>query len=131
MYQAQTLAARAAYTRHSVTTASPARLLIMLYERLVRDLVAAEQALGERDMSAAHEQLVHAQAIVLELRTSLDREKWDGAAGLSDLYTFLYDELVGANIGKDATRVASCREIVEPLRDAWREAALAAATAAS
>ena len=29
-------------------------------------------------------------------------------------------------IGKDADRVAACRTLVEPLRDAWREAAAAA-----
>jgi flagellar protein FliS len=126
MYNAQLGAARAQYTRESVTTASPARLLIMLYDRLVRDLVTAEAALTGGDIAKASSELVHAQQIVLELRTSLDLDAWDGAAGLADLYSFLHAELVTANLHKDATRVLACREIVEPLRDAWRQAALQA-----
>jgi flagellar protein FliS len=126
MYNAQLGAARAQYTREAVTTASPARLLIMLYDRLVRDLVTAETALSGGDIGKASSELVHAQQIVLELRTSLNLDAWDGAAGLADLYSFLHAELVTANLDKDAARVLACREIIEPLRDTWRQAALQA-----
>jgi flagellar protein FliS len=126
MYNAQLGAARAQYTREAVTTASPARLLIMLYDRLVRDLVTAELALASGDIAKASSELVHAQQIVLELRTSLDISAWDGAAGLADLYSFLHGELVAANLDKNSVRVVACREIIEPLRDAWRDAALQA-----
>ena len=117
-------AARNRYAGSSVETASPARLLIMLYDRLVRDLVTAEDALRAGRLDVGNAQLQHAQAILLELRTSLDTTVWTGAAGLSALYTFLHGELVAANLDKDAARVATCREIVEPLRDAWQQAAL-------
>jgi flagellar protein FliS len=116
-------AMRNAYAQQSVTTASPAKLLTMLYDRLVRDLLAAEQAITAGNTSVANEQLLHAQAIVLELQASLDVTRWDGAAGLSELYTFLYQELVAANVGKDGTRVRSCHDLIEPLRQAWHEAA--------
>jgi flagellar protein FliS len=126
MYQTQTLAARAAYTRDTVATASPAKLLVMLYDRLVRDLVSAENALEAGDNAKASAELLHGQQIVLELRTSLDLDAWEAAPGLADLYGFLYRELVGANLAKDLPRVIACREIIEPLRDAWRQAALQA-----
>lgn len=95
----------------------------MLYERLVIDLDRAEAAerLGDRD--SARRQLMHAQDIVNELLASLDVTAWAGAAGLSSLYTFLLTELIQANITGDAERTRSCRTMVEPLRDAWREAA--------
>jgi flagellar protein FliS len=121
--------ARNRYASNSVTTASPARLLVMLYDRLVRDVVTAQEALVERDVAKVNSNLQHAQQIVLELRTSLDTTAWDGAAGLADLYTFLYNELVAANIEKSAARVQVCRELVEPLRDAWTQAAAAAPSA--
>ena len=121
-YNAQ--AARSRYAADAVSTASPARLLIMLYDRLVRDLVTAEEAAGTGDLATMSSELVHAQDIVLELRTSLDTTAWDGAQALADLYTFLHGELVTANVKKDAARIASCRSLVEPLRDAWRTAAL-------
>ncbi|MEX2658102.1 MAG: flagellar export chaperone FliS [Acidimicrobiales bacterium] len=117
-------ALRARYSGEAVATASPARLLTMLYDRLVRDVVAAEQALVDGDGAAAHNQLLHAQAIVTELRTSLDVGAWSGGPALADLYDFVVTELVAANVAKDAARVAACRELLEPLRDAWHEAAL-------
>jgi len=114
------------YLQDSINTASPGKLLLMLYDRLVLDLMQGEEALRTGDRERANDRLTHAQEIVLELRTSLDVEAWAGAPGLAGLYGFLFTELVGANIGRDADRVASCRAIVEPLRDAWREAAAAA-----
>ena len=119
-----------AYTTDSVSTASPARLLIMLFDRLVRDLVAAEQAIGKKDLAEASNQLVHAQAIVTELNTSLDVDAWDGARGLSDLYMFMNRELIAANLGKDAAKVREVHELAESLRQTWREAALAAVSPA-
>lgn len=119
-----TAQARSRYTADAVATASPARLLVMLYDRLVLDLVTAETAARGGDRERTSTELQHAQAIILELRTSLDLDAWDGAKGLSDLYTWLYGELVTANVRQDADLVATCRGLVEPLRDAWRQAAL-------
>jgi len=39
-------------------------------------------------------------------------------------------ELIGANVDKDAARVASCQTLVAPLRDAWSTALGAAANPA-
>jgi len=114
------------YLSDSINTASPAKLLIMLYDRLVLDLAQGEEALRNGERETANDKLTHAQDILLELRTSLDIEAWSGAPGLASLYGFLITELIGANIGRDADRVAACRALVEPLRDAWREAAVAA-----
>ncbi|WP_250003387.1 flagellar export chaperone FliS [Actinoplanes sp. M2I2] len=114
------------YLQDSIETASPAKLLMMLYDRLVLDLVQGEEAIRAKQIENAHEKLSHAQEIVMELQVSLDVEAWSGAPGLANLYTYLITELIGANIAKDAERVAVCRGFVEPLRDAWREAAATA-----
>jgi flagellar protein FliS len=115
------------YLQDSISTASPAKLLIMLYDRLVLDLFQGEEALLAEQRELANDKLSHAQEIILELRTTLDVEAWSGAPGLASLYGFLLTELIGANIARDAGRVAACRAIVEPLRDTWREAAVLAA----
>jgi flagellar protein FliS len=114
------------YLQDSINTASPGKLLLMLYDRLVLDLMKAEEALRANDREQSHERLTHAQEIVLELRTSLDVEAWSGAPALANLYGYLLTELIGANIARDTDRVTACRTLVEPLRDAWREAAAAA-----
>ncbi len=114
------------YLQDSINTASPGKLLIMLYDRLVLDLVQAEEALRADDREVAHERLTHAQEIVIELRTTLDVDAWAGAPAIASIYGWLLTEMIGANIARDADRVAACRGLVEPLRDTWREAAAAA-----
>jgi flagellar protein FliS len=114
---------RARYLSDGVTTASPQQLLVMLYDRLALDLERAEDALVGKDREAAHVQLMHAQEIVLELRSSLQVEVWEGGPRLAALYSWVIGELIQANLKGDVRRVRDCRKIVEPLRDAWREAA--------
>jgi flagellar protein FliS len=117
------------YVGDSVSTASPARLVTMLYDRLVRDLSTAEAALAVSDLAAANTALVHAQDVVWELAAGLDPSKWSGGPALAALYQFIRGELVAANVKKDAAKVASVRELVEPLQDAWHRAAELAAGA--
>ena len=124
-------ALRTRYLAESVATASPGQLLVMLYDRLVVDLTQAEDALRAGDHPTSSARLMHAQDIVSELRSSLDLTTWDGAAGLAQLYGYLFTRLIKANVGNDADVVAECRGIVEPLRDAWREALIATRTEAA
>ena len=123
-------ALRARYMGDTVATASPQQLLVMLYDRLAVDLERAEAALGRGDRAGASEQLSHAQDIVFELHSSLRVDVWDGGPRLASLYTWLITELVQANVKADRNRVAACRQIVEPLRDAWRQAAASLAAGA-
>ncbi len=118
-----TASLRARYLGDTVTTASPQRLLVMLYDRLALDLERAGTALAAGDRGAAGEQLSHAQEIVIELRSSLVVDAWEGGPRLAALYSWLLTELVQANVKADRNRVASCQQVVEPLRDAWRQAA--------
>jgi flagellar protein FliS len=118
-----TASLRARYLGDQITTASPQRLLVMLYDRLTLDLERAHTALTAGDREAANVQLQHAQEIVLELHSSLRVEMWDGGPRLAAIYTWLHAELVKANMRGNARIVADCQRIVEPLREAWREAA--------
>lgn len=125
MYPSRTAAAgRETYLAASVQTASPAQLLVMLYERLVLDLERASAALKSGQPSQAHEPLLHAQEIVLELNASLNADSWEGGPGLASLYDYLHGELVRANIAKDQRITDFCLNTVVVLRDTWREAAL-------
>jgi flagellar protein FliS len=111
------------YKSNNVLTASPAQLLTMLYDRLVLDLTRAEAACIAADHRMCTEQVSHAQEIILELQTSLDPTKWSGGPGLASLYTFVTRELIEANITKDGARINGCRELIEPIRQAWHQAA--------
>jgi flagellar secretion chaperone FliS len=111
------------YLSEAVETASPAARLVMLYDRLLLDLARAENACKDGKVPEAHHALVHAQQIVGVLSDTLDMSSWNGAQNLHDLYEYLYQELIGANLSKSATRVANCIAVVQPLAAAWREAA--------
>jgi flagellar protein FliS len=111
------------YVDNAVSTVSPAKLVLMLYDRLVRDLVEAEEAIGAGSLADASDKLLHAQDIVMELHSGLKPELWSGGPGLANLYLWLHGELIAANVAKDAKKVAGARKLVEPLRDAWHEAA--------
>jgi flagellar protein FliS len=118
--------ARAAYMDASVATASPARLLVMLYERLVLDCHRALNAQHSGDHPEAHRQLVHAQDIVMELRSSLKTDAWEGGPTLASLYDYLHTRLINANIKRDASITEHCLGLVQDLAQTWREAALQA-----
>ncbi|MEO5983201.1 MAG: flagellar export chaperone FliS [Pedococcus sp.] len=116
---------RRRYNGDAVTTASPNRLVVMLYDRLLKDLNTAFTAVNSGSIESAHRALLHAQDIIVELSGSLDLDMWPEGAQLKALYDYLTDRLVQANVTKDPGLVAECLEIIEPLRDAFAEAALA------
>ncbi|GAB2677833.1 flagellar export chaperone FliS [Thalassiella azotivora] len=123
-------AGRARFVDDSLATATPSRLVTMLYDRLCLDLARAEHAQRAGDRTTANAQLQHAQDIVSALHQSLDTT-WEGAANLGGLYTYVTGELVQANIANDPERTKACADLLGPLRDAWHEAAKVAAAEAT
>jgi flagellar protein FliS len=120
--------ARAAYLDASIATASPARLLVMLFDRLVLDVQRGLDAQRRGDVEETHKHLTHAQDILLELSSSLRPEQFRGGYDLAALYSFLHRQLVMANIRKDASITDEVLTLVTDLCDAWRQAALQCAT---
>jgi flagellar protein FliS len=116
-----------AFQREAVLSASPARLLVMLFDRLMLDLARAEEAQNNASWAAAHDQLLHAQEIVGELAGSLDLDAWDGAASLLGLYNYVGTALMNANINRQSELTRECIGLLEPLRQAWHDAAAAPA----
>jgi flagellar protein FliS len=116
-------ARRAQLNREAVLSATPVRLLTMLYDRLMLDLDRAEAGQVSQNWAVASENLLHAQAIVDELTTSLNVEAWNGADGLLAIYTYVSNALIGANIHRDVARTRESIVLLEPLRQAWHEAA--------
>ncbi|WP_223628665.1 flagellar export chaperone FliS [Microbacterium sp. EST19A] len=121
--------AKQQYLQQQVASASPERLLTMLYDRLLVDIDRAAAAQDASDWTAAGTHLTHAQQIVAELSGSLT-DAWDGAADLRAVYTYLTGRLIAANISRDPAATAECRELIAPLREAWHQAASATAAIA-
>lgn len=115
--------AKTAYGRNAILTASPAALVVMLCDRLVLDLKRAKEAQEVGDWVEAHNQLIHAQAILAELMKALNVDAWDGAENLMAQYWYMHQGLVLANIHRDVARTVEVLELAEPLAETWRQAA--------
>jgi flagellar protein FliS len=120
--------ARAAYLDASIATASPARLLVMLFDRLVLDVRRGLEDQRGGDVEETHKHLTHAQDILLELASSLRPDEFKGGYELASLYSFLHRQLVMANIRKDASITDEVLTLVTDLCETWRQAALQCAT---
>ncbi|OMH30579.1 flagellar export chaperone FliS [Tersicoccus sp. Bi-70] len=114
---------RAQYTRDAVLSASPARLLTMLYDRLLLDLRRAEAAQLEQRWAAASTELLHAQDIITELSASLRSDLWDGAESLRGIYTYVHTALITANVRRDVERTREAIVLLVPLQESWHAAA--------
>lgn len=120
---------RNAYVNASIATASPARLLVMLVDRLVLDVQRGLDAQQAGDRQESHRQLLHAQDIVMELRTGLKPELFSGGPALAAVYDWLHQQLVLANVRNDVAVTAQCLRLADQLCDTWKQAALEAAAA--
>jgi len=111
------------YQQQAIETASPAQLILMLYDRALRALVQVQQATLPDDLEMVNRELQRVQDIVTELRLALDFEKGGSiATQLNALYGFCLDRLITANIRKDLAVVEEVRSVLAGLRDAWDEA---------
>lgn len=116
--------ARTAYMEASVATADPTRLLVMLCDRLVLDVQRGLSAMEAGNRQETHDQLIHAQAIVSELRGSLRTDGFDGGEQLGAIYDHLLQQLVLANVRQDPETTQHCLSLVRQIAETWREAAL-------
>ena len=115
------------YQRIQVETSSPAGLITLLFDALRTDLYGAETALRESDNERAHARLLRAQEIVMELMTSLDPAGGEIPQQLAALYEYMHRRLIEANLQKDLAIVREVAALVEPIAEAWKQAAEAAA----
>ena len=110
------------YQRAQIETASPTRLVILLYEGAIRFCQLALDAMSKRDLEAQHTNLLKAQRIVAELLGSLNRDKGgDVAENLARLYMHMLEQLVAANLRDQPEPVQAVQSMLRDLRASWVE----------
>ncbi len=122
--------ARSAYTSGNLGTASPQKLLLLLWDRLVLDVERGLRAQMASNNAEAAQQFTHAQAIITEFQATLDPEGWKGGEELMALYGYLQRRLVQANVRKDQRATKEVLVHCRALRDTWHKAAQLAARGA-
>ncbi|AJD31038.1 MULTISPECIES: flagellar export chaperone FliS [Clostridium] len=111
------------YKNNSVNFASKDQLLLMLVDGAVKFSKIARQAILDKDIVKAHENLVKTQDIFYELMATLDvnqAETW--GQQLMSIYEFIVRRLGEANIKKDTKIMDEVIPLIEDIRDTWYEA---------
>lgn len=112
----------AQYKQQSVVTASPEKLLIMLFDGAIRFVGQAKNALQEKDIEKSNYYLIRAQNIVYELMASLNME-YEISQPLFQMYEYINYNLQQANIHKDVSYLAEPEKYLREFRETWIEAA--------
>lgn len=111
------------YKNNSVNFASKEQLLLMLLDGAVKFAKIARQAMLDKDVPKAHENLVKTQNIYYELMVTLDvNAGGDWAKSLMSIYTFITEKLGEANMKKDVNVLNEIIPLIEEVRDTWNEA---------
>lgn len=89
-----------AYKTNSVNYASKDQLLLMLVDGAVKFAKIARQAIIDKNVKKAHENITKTEDIFTELRASLDTSAGEWAQNMFDVYGFINEKLFEANIKK-------------------------------
>lgn len=108
------------YQKNVVQTASPAKLTLMLYDGAVKFTNIAIEAIEAGDIEKAHNNIVKAQNIIVEFRSTLDM-KYPVAKDFDVVYDYIYRRLVEANMKKDKDILVEALKHIKTMRDTWRE----------
>jgi flagellar protein FliS len=113
----------AAYQQQAILTATPGRLVVMLYDGALRFLFQSATAMREGLQPLADEKLRRAEAIVDELLVTLDMSAGEIAERLQAIYVFCSKLMREARVERDAGKLDTTRELLAELREAWAEVA--------
>jgi flagellar protein FliS len=106
-----------------VQTASPAQIMIMLYDGAIRFSLQAKKKIEEKDYEAKGVFISKTQAIIDELMNSLDFTiAPELCTNLQQLYIYINERLTHANINLEASSMDEVIQLLNTLRDGWKQA---------
>lgn len=109
-----------AYQRNAIMTASPAELTLMLYDGAIKFCNIAILAIEKQEVEKAHVNLKKAQAIISELRITLDH-KYPVWEDFDRVYDYIYRRLIDANMSKNIADIEDALKYIREMRDTWKE----------
>ena len=109
------------YKENTVHVASQEQLVIMLVDGAVKYTKVAKLALERGEKQRAHNELIRVQGILAELIASLDINAGSFAIDLMNIYNFIRNKLIEANIKKDIKIIDEVMPVIEDVRDMWYE----------
>lgn len=108
------------YKKTDIATASPEKLVVMLYDGAITSLENALKSIDKKhNEEQVHNNIVKAQDIIFELSSSLNFDAGEIAEKLAAIYTYMGKRLSEANISKEKKPIREVLDHLKELRGAW------------
>ncbi len=108
------------FMQQSVSTMTPVQMLVALFDKSEQELKKAVYFIENKDIENAHKSITKVQDIVSLLDGSL-KMKYDVANNLTSLYSFFKEQLITANIKKDAEILRNLIPLMSELKETFSE----------
>lgn len=108
------------YEKSRILTASPAELTLMLYEGAIKFSNIAIMAIEKGDVEKAHNNIRKVERIIEEFQATLNH-KYPVAKDFDDVYKYLQQRLLEANIKKDKEIMEEVLRHLRTMRDTWKD----------
>ncbi len=109
------------YKRQQVLTASPEKLILMLYNGCLKFINEARSGIEEKDILKTNTACQKAQDIVDELVLSLNMDI-EISKELARLYEYVNYEIIQANLKKDVVHLDNAKLVIGNIREGWTAA---------
>lgn len=108
----------AAYANNKVQTANKAERTLILYDAGIKFVNRAISALDKKDMQQTHNNIIKAEKVIEEFRSTLDF-KYEVANDFERLYAHMNRTLLDANVKKDKELLEKVLTDFKDLREIW------------
>jgi flagellar protein FliS len=110
------------YKETQIETASPVKLIVILYEIIINSIEQAKSYMAEKKYDLVNKELSRAQDGIIELIAALDFERGgDIAKNLYSIYLFCSRRLFEGNIEKNPQMLDEVKNILSNLKEAWEK----------
>ena len=109
------------YAQNNVGVESPAKLIEMLYEGVLRFNAQAKKSIKDKDVEKRVYWVNRSIAIITELISILDISQGQVAEYLNGLYNYEIQLLNTASASNDISKIDEVTNVFKGLLEAWRE----------
>ncbi len=109
------------YAQNNVGVESPAKLVEMMYEGVLRFNAQAKKAIKDEDIEKRAYWINRSVAVIAELLATLNYDAGDVSMYLDGLYTYQIQLLTEANLENNPDKINIVSNVFKGLLEAWRE----------
>jgi flagellar secretion chaperone FliS len=110
------------FTEEALHKKTPEELTALLYEAFLSNLEEAKEAIVKKEMIEANTKLQKANDILYRLGAGLNYEAGIIADQLDEVYNYLAERLIQANLTKEVEPIDEAIKLVTSISEAWNDA---------